>query len=111
MTLANKQCVPCKGGIPPLTRKEAEAYLKETPGWELSADASRIQRNFKFKNFITALDFVNRVGALAEGEGHHPDISFGWGYCTVTLYTHKIKGLHENDFIMAAKINDGYTVE
>ena len=109
MTLANKQCVPCKGGIPPLTRKEAEAYLKETPGWELSADASRIQRNFKFKNFITALDFVNRVGALAEGEGHHPDISFGWGYCTVTLYTHKIKGLHENDFIMAAKIND--TVE
>jgi 4a-hydroxytetrahydrobiopterin dehydratase len=105
MSLATKQCIPCKGGIPPLSRAEAEAYLKDTPGWQLSLDATRIQRNFKVKNFITALSLVNRIADLAEREGHHPDIGFGWGYCDVTLYTHKIKGLHENDFIMAAKIN------
>jgi 4a-hydroxytetrahydrobiopterin dehydratase len=108
MTLATKQCVPCRGGIPPLDRPAAEAHLKETPEWELSPDATRIQRTFKFKNFATALSFVDRIGELAESEGHHPDISFGWGYCTVTLYTHKIKGLHENDFIMAAKIDARY---
>ena len=90
-----------------MDRAQAETYLKEVPGWDL-IEATRIQRNFKFKNFVEALAFVNRVGELAEQEGHHPDIGFGWGYCTVTLYTHKIKGLHENDFIMAAKINDLY---
>jgi 4a-hydroxytetrahydrobiopterin dehydratase len=111
MSLATKHCVPCKGGIPPLTRAEAEAYLKDAPGWDLSADGTRIQRNFKFKNFVSALSFVNQIGGLAESEGHHPDISLGWGYCTVTLYTHKIKGLHENDFIMAAKINSRYTTD
>ena len=111
MSLATKQCVPCKGGIPPLTRSEAETYLKDTPGWELTTDATRIQRNFKFKNFAAALAFVNRIGDLAESEGHHPDIGFGWGYCDITLYTHKIKGLHENDFIMAAKINERYSPE
>jgi 4a-hydroxytetrahydrobiopterin dehydratase len=111
MSLATKQCIPCKGGIAPLDRAAAEPYLRDTPGWELSADATRIQRNFKFKNFVNALAFVNRVGELAETQGHHPDIGFGWGYCTVTLYTHKIKGLHENDFIMAAKINELYSAE
>jgi 4a-hydroxytetrahydrobiopterin dehydratase len=111
MSLASKQCIPCRGGMPPLNRDEAEAYLKEVPGWELSEDATRIQRNFKFKDFVTALAFVNRVADLAETEGHHPDISFGWGYCNVTLYTHKIRGLHENDFIMAAKINGQYDVD
>jgi 4a-hydroxytetrahydrobiopterin dehydratase len=109
MSLANKQCIPCKGGIPPLSRIQAESYLKEVPGWTLDAAAARIQRDFKFKDFIAALSFVNRVAALAEKEGHHPDISFGWGYCKVTLYTHKIQGLHENDFIMAAKINEQYS--
>jgi 4a-hydroxytetrahydrobiopterin dehydratase len=111
MSLATKQCIPCKSGIPPLSRAAAQTYIKDTPGWELSPDATRIQRNFKFKNFVTALSFVNRIGELAESEGHHPDISFGWGYCTVTLYTHKIKGLHENDFIMAAKINAQSTAD
>ena len=111
MSLATKQCVPCKGGIPPLSRDVAENYIKDTPGWELSADATHIQRNFKFKNFANALSFVDNIGALAENEGHHPDIAFGWGYCTVTLYTHKIKGLHENDFIMAAKINEQYKAD
>jgi 4a-hydroxytetrahydrobiopterin dehydratase len=111
MSLVTKQCIPCKGGIPPLSRAEAEAYLKDTPDWELSPDATRIQRNFKLKNFIAALSLVNCIAELAESEGHHPDISFGWGYCNVTLYTHKIKGLHENDFIMAAKINQRCTAD
>ena len=80
MSLATKQCIPCRGGIPPLNRVEAESYLKDAPGWELSMDATRIQRNFKFKDFVTALAFVNRVGELAENEGHHPD-STGPGSC------------------------------
>ncbi len=103
--LTAKTCVPCKGGVPPLTADEAKHYLGETPSWALDGAASRIERRFAFSGFVEALDFVNRVGALAEEEGHHPDISFGWGYCNVVLYTHKIKGLHENDFIMAAKID------
>ena len=104
MSLDQKTCVPCRGGIPPLTRDEAGAYLAETPGWELSGDATRIERRFAFADFGHALAFVNQVGEIAEAEGHHPDIAFGWGYANVVLYTHKIHGLHENDFIMAAKI-------
>jgi 4a-hydroxytetrahydrobiopterin dehydratase len=103
--LAGKSCVACKGGIPPLTREEAERLRGQTPEWKLSTDATKIERGFKFKNFREALAFVNKVGEVAEAEGHHPDISFGWGYVTVLLQTHKIKGLHENDFIMAAKID------
>ncbi len=103
--LTTKTCVPCKGSVPSLTTDEAKHYLGETPNWALNGATTRIERRFSFRNFVEALDFVNRVGALAEEEGHHPDISFGWGYCNVVLYTHKIKGLHENDFIMAAKID------
>jgi len=105
MSLTEKTCVPCRGGIPPLTREEAEGYLKDVDGWSLSDDATRIRREFKFKDFAAALDFVNKVGQLAEEEGHHPDITVGYGYADVTFFTHKIKGLHENDFIMAAKVN------
>ncbi len=105
MSLTAKQCAPCRGGIPPLTRDAALELLRETPEWSLEEDATRIARTFRFKDFAAALSFVNQVGALAEAEGHHPDIYFGWGYCTVTLHTHKIKGLHENDFILAAKID------
>jgi 4a-hydroxytetrahydrobiopterin dehydratase len=103
--LATKTCTPCRGGVPPLDRQQAEAYLEQADEWQLLDDGKRIERRFRFKNFREALAFVDRVGALAEAEAHHPDISFGWGYATVSLYTHKIKGLHENDFIMAAKIN------
>jgi 4a-hydroxytetrahydrobiopterin dehydratase len=103
--LAGRSCVPCRGGVPPMARAEAEDYLREAPGWTLQDDGTRIERTFKLKNFKEALVLVNRIGALAEDEGHHPDITFGWGYATVSLHTHKIKGLHENDFIMAAKIN------
>jgi 4a-hydroxytetrahydrobiopterin dehydratase len=102
--LAGKTCTPCRGGEPPLDRAAAEGYLREAPGWAL-LDDKRIERKFQRKSFKEALALVDRIGALAEEEGHHPDISFGWGYVTVSLHTHKIKGLHENDFIMAAKIN------
>ena len=104
-TLTAKTCTPCKGGIPPLSSEEAERFHKQVAQWELRDDAKRIERNFKFRNFGEALSFVQRVGELAEREGHHPDICFGWGYATVSLQTKKIKGLHENDFIMAAKID------
>ena len=103
--LAGKTCTPCRGGVPPMDQAEAERYLQEAPGWALMDAGKRIERTFKLKNFREALALVNRIGALAEEESHHPDITFGWGYVTVSLHTHKIKGLHENDFIMAAKIN------
>lgn len=111
MELAQKTCTPCRGGIPPLTSSEAEALLPQASGWQLLDNGTRLERRFKFKTFAAALAFVNRVGDLAENEGHHPDISFGWGYAHVLFYTHKIGGLHENDFIMAAKVNELYTDE
>jgi 4a-hydroxytetrahydrobiopterin dehydratase len=91
--------------VPPLTRAEAERFLVETPGWTLGDDATSIERTFRFADFAAAMAFVRRVADLAEAEGHHPDVAFGWGYCRVVFQTHKIKGLHENDFIMAAKVN------
>ena len=105
MSLTAKTCTPCRGGVPPLGRPEAERLLAETPGWTLEENATRIERTFKFGDFAESLRFVERVAELAEAEGHHPDICFGWGYCRVVFYTHKIKGLHENDFIMAAKVS------
>jgi 4a-hydroxytetrahydrobiopterin dehydratase len=104
--LRAKPCTPCRGGIPPLTLAEAEGYLRQAPGWTLIDDGRRIERGFTFRNFKEALDFVVRVGNLAEAEGHHPDIWFGWGWAKVSWHTKKIRGLHENDFIMAAKTND-----
>ena len=104
-TLAQKTCTPCRGGVPPLARDEAMRFQSQAPEWVLRDDARRFERTFPFRNFREALAFVQRVGELAETEGHHPDISFGWGYATVSLSTKKIKGLHENDFIMASKID------
>ena len=104
-TLAEKTCTPCRGGIPPLTRDEAQRLQAQAPNWELADDAHRIERTFRFRNFQESFAFVQKVGELAETEGHHPDISFGWGYATISLSTKKIKGLHENDFIMATKID------
>lgn len=103
--LRSKTCTPCRGDIPPLTPAEAESYLARTPAWTLADGGTRIERDFRFSDFKAALDFVTRVGALAEAEGHHPDISFGWGWAQVSWQTKKIKGLHANDFIMAAKTN------
>ena len=103
--LFEKTCTPCRGGVPALTREEAQALQAQAPDWALLDDAHRIERSFRSSSFREALAFVLRVGELAEAEGHHPDLRFGWGYATVSLQTKKIKGLHENDFIMAAKID------
>ena len=101
--LLSKTCTPCRGGTSPLTRSEAETYLTQAPGWTLVDDARRIERTFSFRNFKEAMAFVGKVGELSESEGHHPDITFGWGRAKVSWQTKKIGGLHENDFIMAAK--------
>jgi 4a-hydroxytetrahydrobiopterin dehydratase len=98
--LASKTCTPCRGGILPLTRERAELFHAQAPDWQLSGEAHRIERSFRFRNFREALTFVREIGELAEAEGHHPNISFGF-----SLQTKKIKGLHENDFIMATKID------
>jgi 4a-hydroxytetrahydrobiopterin dehydratase len=103
--LTGKTCTPCQGGIPPLSPEDVERYRAQTPEWSVHDDARRIERTYRFGNFADAFAFVQNVAALAEEEGHHPDVSFGWGYATVSLQTKKIKGLHENDFIMAAKID------
>ncbi|MDA0367781.1 MAG: 4a-hydroxytetrahydrobiopterin dehydratase [Proteobacteria bacterium] len=105
MTLADKTCIPCRGGVPPLTANEAAVFGREVPAWACTHGATLIERRFRFADFAAALAFVNEVGALAEEEGHHPDIAVGWGYANIAMQTHKIKGLHENDFIMAAKID------
>ena len=105
ITLAEKTCTPCRGGISPLTRAEAEDYRAQTPEWTLADDTSKIERTYRFKNFAEAAAFVHSAANLAEAEAHHPDVAFGWGYATVSLRTKKIKGLHENDFIMAVKLD------
>jgi 4a-hydroxytetrahydrobiopterin dehydratase len=101
--LADKKCIPCRGGVSPLQGKELEDLHTNVPQWTV-ANGHHLQREFKFADFKQALDFVNRVGALAEEQGHHPDILLGWGKAEITLWTHKIDGLTESDFIMAAKI-------
>jgi len=106
MTLAGRQCVPCRGGIPPLTPDQAASLLGQVPGWELTDHATRLSRRYTFKDFSQAQAFANSVGALCERENHHAVISYSWGWCTVVFYTHKIGGLHENDFIMAAKVSE-----
>jgi len=100
-----KSCVPCQGGIAPIAVDAAQAMLADVPGWTLISEATQLRRSFIFKNFMTAQEFAVQVGVISELENHHPDISYGWGYCTVVFYTHKIGGLHDNDFIMAAKVN------
>ena len=102
--LASKNCVPCRGGVPPLAGKELEALARQVPEWKV-VDGHHITRAFKFKNFVDALAFVNKVGALAEQQGHHPDIFLAWGKAEVTTWTHSINGLSESDFILAAKID------
>ena len=103
--LTQQHCVPCEGGMPPLTRNMAEKLLAETSGWALPADAKSISREFVFKDSREALAFVNKVGELAESEDHHPDIHWRRNTVKLDLSTHAIKGLSQNDFILAAKIN------
>ena len=106
--LASKKCVPCEGNIPPFNTEEIHKYLKKVDGWEVledKVDGFHLIKNFRFDNFLDSQEFVNKVGVIAEAEGHHPDLWFGWGYARVKIYTHAIKGLAESDFILAAKID------
>ena len=102
--LAERQCVPCRGGVPPLKGDELNSLAVQLPGWEV-VNEHHLRKQVEFKNFRESLDFVNRVGELAEDQGHHPDICFGWGKAEMTTWTHKIDGLTESDFVLAAKID------
>jgi len=102
--LVNGKCVPCEGGVPRLTADEIAAYAPQVPEWRV-VENHHIMRKWTYADFASALKAVNAIGAIAEAEGHHPDIRFGWGYVEVTLFTHAIDGLFLNDFIVAAKID------
>jgi 4a-hydroxytetrahydrobiopterin dehydratase len=106
--LADKKCIPCEGGIPSFNIEEIHKYLKKVDGWDVQSVDEKdyyIIKNFKFNNFLESQSFVNKVGEIAEQEGHHPDIWFGWGYAKIKIQTHAINGLHESDFVLAAKID------
>ena len=106
--LSKKKCIPCDGNIPAMEINEIHKYLKKVDGWDVKSDGDQsfyLVKEFSFKNFKLSQDFINKVGDLAEKENHHPDISFGWGYAKIIITTHAIEGLSENDFILAAKID------
>ena len=108
--LAKKKCIPCEGNIPPFDKSEIHKYLKKIDGWDVKTNTDESKnyyliKEFKFKNFLESQEFVNKVGVIAENEGHHPDIWFGWGYAKIKIFTHAINGLAESDFILAAKID------
>ena len=106
--LYQKKCIPCRGGVLPFDISEIHKYLKRVDGWDVRKNKDEfffIEKNFQFKNFSESQKFINEVGNIAETEGHHPDITFGWGYAKIQIFTHKIKGLVESDFILAAKVD------
>ena len=106
--LLQKKCVPCEGGVIPFDISEIHKYQKKVDGWDILKNEKNIfqlYKKYKFKNFLESQIFINRVGEISENEGHHPDISFGWGYAEIKITTHAIEGLSENDFILAAKID------
>ena len=112
-SLKDKKCVPCEGGIIPFDISEIHKYQRKVDGWDILKNDKNnffIEKNFKFKNFKKSQDFVNSVGKISEDEGHHPDIIFGWGYAKINITTHAIEGLSENDFILAAKIDQIFNV-
>ncbi len=111
--LLSKKCSPCEGGVIPFDVSEIHKYQKKVDGWKLVQNDKKIyflEKKFTFKNFLESQDFVNKVGKISEEEGHHPDILFGWGYAKITITTHAIEGLSENDFILAAKIDQNFNV-
>lgn len=103
--LCDLECVPCRGGVPPLTPEEADALLQKLGGGWKNVDNHHLTKSFDFPDFATALTFVNHVGEVAEAEGHHPDLALSWGKVVVDIWTHKIDGLSESDFILAAKVD------
>jgi 4a-hydroxytetrahydrobiopterin dehydratase len=103
--LLKKKCIPCEAGVGPLTEVEARNYMPDVPDWEINADSTEIFKEYKFKDFIGAVNFINKIAEIAESEGHHPDISIHYNRVRLTNSTHAIKGLSENDFILAAKID------
>ncbi|MDE2079437.1 MAG: 4a-hydroxytetrahydrobiopterin dehydratase [Patescibacteria group bacterium] len=103
--LTDKKCVACEGGVPPLNSEQVSAYSVQVPEWKIAPDLKSISREFTFKNFKEAMAFANKIGDLAEEEGHHPELAVSWGKVSVHLTTHAIGGLSENDFIMAAKVD------
>ena len=106
--LIKKKCVPCEGGALPFDTSEIHKYQKKVDGWDVLNNEKKnffLFKRFNFKNFSESQDFINKVGDISENEGHHPDISFGWGYAEIKITTHAIEGLSENDFILAAKID------
>jgi len=108
MKLYDKKCIPCEGGILPFDISEIHKYQKKVDGWDVSKNINKtyfLEKKFTFENFISSQHFINKVGEISEEEGHHPDISFGWGYAKIIITTHAIEGLSENDFILAAKID------
>ena len=105
MELAQKKCVACEGFETPFNKAEAEALMHQVKDWKLSDDAKSISKTFAFKDFMGAMNFANSIAAIAEEEGHHPDLTVAWGKVGVEISTHAIKGLSENDFVMAAKID------
>ena len=111
--LTQFKCVPCRGGEPTVTDAELVEFVPQVPDWQIveREGIQRLERVFKFKNFVQAMAFTHRVGELAESEGHHPAILTEWGRVTVTWWTHKIRGLHRNDFIMAAKTDQLYPAQ
>ena len=112
-SLKDKKCVPCEGGIIPFDISEIHKYQRKVDGWDILKNDKNnffIEKNFKFKNFKESQDFVNSVGKISEDEDHHPDIIFGWGYAKINITTHAIEGLSENDFILAAKIDQIFNV-
>lgn len=109
MDLKDKKCVPCSTYVPPLSLEDKQKFLKDLgASWELTHDNSRLQKNYKFKNFKRALEFTNEVGRIAELEKHHPEIHLGWGHCGIEIWTHMNNNLVENDFILAAKIDEAF---
>ena len=106
MDLTSKKCVPCEGGVPPIQGEELREYLGEVPGWQAEDGEKKIKKEFKFKDFKEAINFTNRVARLAEAEGHHPDIFIFYNRVVIQLWTHAIQGLSENDFILAAKVEE-----
>jgi 4a-hydroxytetrahydrobiopterin dehydratase len=105
--LAEKHCVSCRGGVPPLTGEQLLPYAEELPEWKI-LEEHHIAKTFLFPDFKQALDFVDRIGAVAESEGHHPDLCLSWRKVEVQVYTHKVRGLTESDFVLAAKIDELY---